>query len=208
MTRQIYVCADHRNETFTKSEHYEAFHQISAVLNTIIQTGQDLLGKEDLTIAGDMITQLKAQLLAVLEEKVNALEPDSDADVRIQWGINNIKLNRRNKKHDIIFIMLNLLEMANIENEERGAIHFYSLAALDPANTYIAKTFKAEKNGIGMAAAFAKFTTGYEQYNTMQQVEFEERVQQLITSNFLCTEESEGNTLLYPTVKTNTIKII
>jgi len=208
MIRYIYACTDNRDGMFTDSEHYESFHQVALLLQAACNIDPELVGREDILIEGKAIDSFKAQVAASLEESVNALQPDAEAHVQYPWRNGNINLNRRNPKHTIIFQLFVMLDMANIESEKGGAIHFYSLAALDNTNTYIAKTFKEEQNGIGMAAAFAKFTTAYEQYSAMQQQEFEERVQQLITGGFLQSEEKEGGTLLYPTAKTNTIKII
>lgn len=208
MTRQIYVCADHVKETFTDSEHYESFPQIAVLLNMACHIEPQLLGKKDLAIRGNAVISFKTQLLDSLEKKISALAPDKAAHVQVAWGEGTIALNRRNAQHSFILRLFDMLDMANAEIERDGSIYFYSLAALDNTNTYIAKTFKGEKNGIGMAAAFTKFTASYEQYNAMQQEEFEERVQQLISGGFLRTEEIEGSTLLYPTIKTDTIKLI
>src|ERR1044072_5398770 len=208
MTRYIYACADDGEVMFTDSEHYGSFHQIASLLQTACNIDPELVGREDIEIEGKAIDSFKALVLTSLEENIASLEPDPEAHVKYSWRDGTIKLNRRNSKHSIIFRLFSMLDMANAESEKGGAIHFYSLAALDNTNTYIAKTFKAEKNGIGMAAAFAKFTTAYEQYSAMQQQEFEERVQQLITGGFLQSEENGGSALWYPTVKANTIKII
>lgn len=208
MIRNIYACADHTDEMFNDSDHYESFHQIATLLQTACNIDPELLGREDIVISGNAIASFKAHVLASLEKRITALEPDTAAHVRYPWGKGIVNLNRRNAKHSIIFRLFNMLNMANVESEKGGAIHFYSLAALDNTNTYIAKTFKAETNGIGVAAAFAKFITDFEQYNAMQQEEFEERVQQLISGAFLRTEESDGSTLIYPTIKTDTIKLI
>lgn len=207
--KQICCLAEHMDWAFTASTHYPDFNELAQILHHATGMDAEALGASDITLRGEDISRLIAQLEIVLKEKLAVFQEGRYPSFKLILFGRKYQLDPWVREHSIIHLLANLLDTSVAELEKRGVIWFYNLSALDNTDHYILKTFKAASGGIELDAAFEAFKKKREDFAGLPGEEFSLRVEKLKENNFIIDRQTDDGRICWsPTVKTLRLKII